>query len=66
MTLSAFTTLCEGYLGIWPSVELFRWLLYFKTQTTDSILVTCGVASFYACKTAGFLKVTGKESCKKW
>jgi hypothetical protein len=66
MTLSAFATLCEANLGIWPSVELFRWLLYFKTQMTYSILVTCGAASFYARKTAGFLKLMGKESCKKW
>jgi hypothetical protein len=32
----------------------------------DSILVTCGAASFYACKTAGFPGLKGKESCKKW
>jgi hypothetical protein len=66
MTLSVFATLCEAYMGIWPSVELFRRLLYFKTQMTDSIPVTCRGASFYARKTAGFPKLTGKESCKKW
>jgi hypothetical protein len=66
MTLSAFATLCEAYLGIWPSVDLFWWILYFKTQMADSILVTCGAASFYARRTAGFPKLTGKESCKKW
>jgi hypothetical protein len=66
MTLSAFATLCEAYLGIWPSVGLFRRFLYFKTQTTDSIPVTCGAASFYAHKTTKFPKLTGKESCKKW
>jgi hypothetical protein len=65
MTLSTFATLWEAYLGIWPSFELFRRLLYFKTQTVDSILVTCGVAFFYARKTAGFLELKGKESCKK-
>jgi hypothetical protein len=65
MTLSAFATLCEAYLGIWPNVELFRRLFYFKTQTVDSIPVTCGAASFYARKTAGFPKLMGKESCKK-
>jgi hypothetical protein len=31
MNLFAFATLCEAYLGIWPSVELFQRLLYFKT-----------------------------------
>jgi hypothetical protein len=66
MTLAAFVTLCEAYVGIWPCVELFRWLIYFKTQTVDSIPVTCGAASFYARKTAGFLWLKGKESCKKW
>jgi hypothetical protein len=66
MTLAAFATLCEAYLGIWPSVELFRWLIYFKTQTVDSIPVVCGAASFYARKTASFPGLKGKESCKKW
>jgi hypothetical protein len=28
--------------------------------------VTCGAASFYASKTARFLKMMGKESCKNW
>jgi hypothetical protein len=32
----------------------------------DSIPVTCGAASFYTRKTAGFLGLKGKESCKKW
>jgi hypothetical protein len=66
MTLAAFATLCEAYLGIWPNVELFRRLIYFKTQTVDSILVVCRAASFYARKTASFPGLKGKESCKKW
>jgi hypothetical protein len=66
MTFATFTTLCEAYLGIWPSVELFRRLIYFKTQMVGSILVTCGAASFYARKTAGFSGLKGKVSCKKW
>jgi hypothetical protein len=28
MVLSAFATLCEAYLGIWPNVELFRRLIF--------------------------------------
>jgi hypothetical protein len=66
MTLSMFATLCGAYLGICPNVELFRRLFYFKTQTLGSIPVTCGAASFYARKTTGFLKLSAKESCKKW
>jgi hypothetical protein len=46
MTLAAFATLCEAYLGIWPNVELFRRLIYFKTQTVETVPVICGTASF--------------------
>jgi hypothetical protein len=60
MTLAAFAALYEAYLGIWPNVELFRRLIYFKTQMTDSIPVVYGVASFYARKTAGFPRLKGK------
>jgi hypothetical protein len=66
MTLAAFASLCEAYLGVWPNIELFRRLIYFKTQTVDSIPVVCGAASFYARKTANFPGLKGKESCKKW
>jgi hypothetical protein len=66
MTLAAFAALCEVYLGIWPNIELFWQLVYFKTQTTEAIPVVCGTASFYACKTADFPGIKGKDSCKKW
>jgi hypothetical protein len=66
MTLAAFVALCEAYLGIWPNVELFRRLIYFKTQTAETVLVVRGTASFYARKTADFPGIKGKESCKKW
>jgi hypothetical protein len=66
MTLAAFAALCEAYLGIWPNIELFRQLIYFKTQTTDTIPVVCRTASFCARKTADFPGLKGKESCKKW
>jgi hypothetical protein len=66
MMLAAFVTLCEAYLGIWPNVEMFHRLIYFKTQTAETIPVICGTASFYARKTADFPSIKGKESCKKW
>jgi hypothetical protein len=53
-------------LGIWPNVELFRWLIYFKTQTAETVPVICSTASFYAHKTTDFPGIKGKESCKKW
>jgi hypothetical protein len=66
MTLAAFAALREAYLGIWPNIELFRRLIYFKTQTADAIPVVCGTASFYVRKTADFPGLKGKESCKRW
>jgi hypothetical protein len=66
MILSAFATLCEAYLGIWPNVELFRRLIYFKTQTAETVPVICGTTCFYARKTVDFPGIKGKESCKKW
>jgi hypothetical protein len=66
MTLAAFAALCEAYLGIWPNIELFHRLIYFKTQTAYAIPVVCGTASVYARKTADFPGLKGKESCKKW
>jgi hypothetical protein len=66
MILSTFATLYEAYLGIWPNVELFRWLIYFKTQTAEAVPVICDTASFYARKTADFPGIKRKASCKKW
>jgi hypothetical protein len=66
MTLAAFATLCEAYLSIWPNIDLFRRLIYFKTQTAGTIPVVCGTTSFYTRKTTDFPGLKGKESCKKW
>jgi hypothetical protein len=66
MTLAAFAALCEVYLGICSKVELFCQLIYFKTQTADTIPVVCRTASFYARKTTDFPGLKGKESYKKW
>jgi hypothetical protein len=66
MVLSTFATLCEAYLGIWPNIELFHRLIFFKTQTVETVPVICGTASFYARKSADFPGIKGKESCKKW
>jgi hypothetical protein len=66
MTLATFVALCEAYLGIWPNVELSFRLIYFKTQTAETIPVICGTASFFARKTADFPSIKGEESCKKW
>jgi hypothetical protein len=66
LTFSAFSTLCEAYLGIWPNLELFNMLFFFKTQMLDMAPVTCEAAYFYARPMGGFPKLPGKESFKKW
>jgi hypothetical protein len=65
MTLAVFVALCEAYLGIWPNVELFHRLIYFKTQTADAIPVVCGTASFYVRKTADFPGLKGEGVLQK-
>jgi hypothetical protein len=60
MTLGTFAALCEAYVGIWPNVELFHRLIYFKTQTAETVPVICGTASFYARKTADFPSIKGE------
>jgi hypothetical protein len=37
LMLSVFATLCEPYLGIWPNMELFGRIFFFKTQTLDMV-----------------------------
>jgi hypothetical protein len=61
MVLSTFATLCEAYLGIWPNVELFRWLIFFKTQAAETVLVICGTTSFYTRKSADFPGPKGRS-----
>ena len=41
--LSAFVTLCEGYLGVFPTIELWGEFFYSKLGTVvKSLPVQCG------------------------
>ena len=58
--------MCEAYLGIWPTVDLWVRFFYLRQQTVDSAMVYCGAASIYFRPNEGFPKIPLTESMKKW
>lgn len=67
LQLAAFVTLCEGYVGILPYVELWCRLFYLKQQGASAgVMSECG-AAVPVTRTAGpFPKLPLEESAKKW
>jgi hypothetical protein len=41
LILSNFTTLCEGYLGVWPDVWLLQFFYRVKKGTKEKSMVNC-------------------------
>jgi hypothetical protein len=68
MVLSAFVTFCEGYLGVWPTPDIFIKFFYFKGQKSQSgdSLMECGAASIYTRSKIGFPKIALPDSSKRW
>jgi hypothetical protein len=68
MIMSGFTALCEGYLGVMPSLELFRYYYHVKRVTVYSggPLQCCGNITFNISRNRTFLDIAGKESVKGW
>jgi hypothetical protein len=65
LQLASFVTLCEGYLGLLPFVELWRKLYYLKTQRNAAGPYACGSAVICVRGTL-FPKLTLVESVKGW
>ena len=63
--LSCFVTLCEAYLGVWPSMELFGMFFFLRSQTTAGHQRDCGSVSISS-KGAPLPKINLPESIKKW
>lgn len=73
-SLSAFVTLCEAYLGIWPTVEI--WSRYFglrqqsipnpKQPKVPKKMTECGAALVVPTAGSEFPRILGLESCRKW
>jgi hypothetical protein len=69
MILSAFVTLCEGYIGVWLTTDIWAKFFHFKAQKAKAkheALMECGAASIYTRPRIGFPKVGLPESSKRW
>src|SRR4051812_25362734 len=68
LVLSNFETLCEGYLGIRPRLDLFVYFFTVKREARHSKeeLRNCGTISFKIRPGRRFPDIVGHESCKSW
>ena len=73
LLLSSFVAFCEGYLGLWPTVELWSRFHCFRVQSVPDpgnkgpkSMVECGAATITCRKKSKFIRVAVLESCKKW
>jgi hypothetical protein len=74
LTLSAYITFCEAYLGLWPSINL--WAKYFQfqpqvipdrdTPAGQKLLTQCGAATVVPRLGSIFPRIQGLESHNKW
>ena len=71
--LLALATFQEGYLGLWPTVDLCARLYVLSAQskhdkdsTEPKQLVDCGAAMLKPRKNSEYCKVRGPGSVKKW
>ena len=68
LTMSAFVTFCEAYVGVvaslraWAKYFQFAWQSIPKTKVT----VQCGAASVTPRKGSIFPRINALMSCKKW
>lgn len=79
MLLSAFVTLCDGYLGVRPTVPLWTRLCHFRSQMVatgkvlsstagpvpEKVMTACGAASIYANSNTGYPSLKPRQSMKK-
>ena len=73
--LSCLVSLAEGYLGLWPTVDLWAKYFQFRAVTLptpagappqEKDLVQCGAAAIQARRGSKLVKVFGLDTCKKW
>ena len=63
--LSCFVTLCEAYLGMWPSMEIFSMFFFLRAQSTAGQQHDCGSVSI-GTKNSPLPKIHLPDSIKKW
>ena len=67
LCVCAYIALCEGYLGIPPSIELFEYFFQIKESIkSQGPLAICGSISFKFRGKLNYPEVTGHESAKDW
>ena len=73
-TLSAFVSFAEGYLGLWPTINLWAKYFRFRPQVISDPdnpgaakqMTQCGAATAIPRRGSIFPRIQGLESCKKW
>ena len=74
LTLSSFTAFTEGYLGLWPSINLWTKFFAFRKQVVPNPddpeapkeMTQCGAATVIPRRGSNFFRIKGLESCRKW
>ena len=68
LAASALVSLCEGYLGIEPTIELFEFFYQIKREPIekDGDLAICGSISFKSRSERNYPEVKGHFSVKDW
>jgi hypothetical protein len=72
--LSSFVAFTEGYLSLWPNIELWARHHNLRTQSVQDksipppykTMVTCGAAMVMPRRSTKFIRVNSLESCCKW
>ena len=69
--LSSVAAFSEGYLGLWPTVEMWAKYFQLKKQSVPGgsgakRMTATGAASMSPRKNSIFPRVLGLESCRKW
>ena len=74
--LSCLLTFAEGYLGLWPTVDLWAKFYGFRAVTIpgkdkddpkkEKSLMQCGAAAIQARRGSALPRVKGLDSCRKW
>ena len=66
LALSVFVVLCEAYLGVRPSRELWEQLFNLRSQSAGGRMLSCGAACISVKPKGKFPALPNKESSKGW
>jgi hypothetical protein len=71
--LSSFVDSCEGFVGLWPSLELWAKLYTLRINSVQDpskpvpkTVVQCGACIVVPRQKSPYVKMVGLDSCRKW